>query len=264
MYTVTKYPHGTFSWADCSSTDWAGGKQFYADVLGWETEDLPMGEGMFYTMFKQDGETVGAINQMQAEMQAQGVSSHWVNYITVDDVDALVDKVTEFGGTVVAEPFDVFDDGRMMMIQEPTGATVALWQAKNTIGAELVNTVGAMLWNELLTRDMQKSMDFFGELLGWEYQQDGENDYYMIVNKGRMNGGILEIDEDMGDMPSNFMAYYNVADLDASLEKVKSGGGAVHIQGDAEGVGKFAMIADPQGALLYLMEAKQIDVWSES
>ncbi|GAB5491358.1 MAG: VOC family protein [Phototrophicaceae bacterium] len=263
MFKVTKYPHGTFSWADCSSTDWAGGKQFYADVFGWETEDLPMGEGTFYTMFKQDGENVGAINPMQAEMQAQGVPSHWMNYITVDDVDALVDKVTEFGGTVVAEPFDVFDDGRMMIIQEPTGATVALWQAKNTIGAGLVNTVGAMLWNELLTRDPQKAMDFFNKLLGWEYQQDGERDYLMIVNKGRMNGGILNLDDSMPGVPSHFMAYYNVADLEESLEKVKAGGGAVHIQAEAEGVGKFAMIADPQGAMLYLMQADNVEEWVE-
>ena len=210
MYKVSKYPHGTFSWADCSSTDWAGGKQFYAVVLGWETEDLPTGEGTFYTMFKQDSEHFGAINPMQAEMQAQGVPSHWTNYITVDDVDALVAKVTEFGGTVVAEPFDVFDDGRMMIIQEPTGATVALWQAKNTIGAGLVNTVGAMLWNELLTRDPQKAMDFFNKLLGWEYQQDGERDYLMIVNQGRMNGGILNLDDSMPGVPSHFMAYYNL------------------------------------------------------
>lgn len=265
MYKVTKYPHGTFSWADCNSTNWDAGKKFYSEVLGWQTEDLPMGEGVFYTMFKQDGENVGAINPMQAEMQVQGVPSHWSTYITVDDVDALVDKVKELGGTVVAEPFDVFDDGRMMVIQEPTGATVSLWQAKNTIGAGLVNTVGAMLWNELMTREPQKSMDFFGKLLGWEFtKQENQGEYYMMLNNGRANGGILKIDEDMGDMPSNFMVYYHVADLDASVEKVKSLGGAVHVQAHADGVGHFAMIADPQGAMLYIMQAETIEEWIEN
>lgn len=262
MYKVTKYPHGTFSWADCSSTDWAEGKKFYSEVLGWETEDLPMGEGLFYTMFKQDGENVGAINPMPADMQ--GVPSHWNNYITVDNVDSLVDKVKEFGGTVVAEPFDVFEDGRMMVIQEPTGGTVSLWQTKNTIGAGLVNTVGAMVWNELMTRDPQTAMDFFNKLLGWEYQQDGDNEYYMIVNRGRMNGGILKLGEEYGEAPSAFMVYYNVADIDASVEKVKSLGGTIHVQAEAKDVGRFAMIEDPQGAMLYLLEAKNIDVWSEN
>ncbi len=266
MYKVTKYPHGTFSWADCSTTDWAEGKKFYSEVLGWETEDLPMGEGVFYTMFKQDGENVGAINPMQAEMQAQGVPSHWTNYITVDDVDALVDKVKEYGGTVVAEPFDVFEDGRMMVIQEPTGATVSLWQAKNTIGAGLVNTVGAMLWNELMTNDPQASMDFFGKLLGWEFtEQENQEGYYMILNNGRANGGILAMDEEMAGMPSAFMVYYNVANLGEALNKVKALGGEIHVQAEADGIGEFAMIGDPQGAHLYLMQADEnIEEWSES
>lgn len=264
MYKVTKYPHGTFSWADCSTSDWSAGKKFYTEVMGWESEDLPMGEGQFYTMFKQDGQNVGAIAQLQPQMQEAGIPSHWNNYITVDDVDALVDKVKASGGTVITEPFDVFDDGRMMVIQEPTGATVSLWQAKNTIGAGLVNTVGAMLWNEIMTREPQKTMDFFRDLLGWEFRKDDKSDYYMIVNQGRMNGGIFKITEEMGAMPSACMLYFNVADLDASLEKVTANGGTVNMRGVAEGVGGFAVIADPQGAQFYLMQATQIDTWEEN
>ncbi len=261
MYKVTKYPHGTFSWADCATTDQVGGKQFYVAVMGWETEDMPMGEGQFYTMFKQDGEKVGAISQLTPEMQAQGMPSIWNNYITVDDVDSLVEKVKEAGGTVLTEPFDVFDAGRMMVIQEPTGATVSLWQDKNDIGAGLVNTVGAMLWNEILTPEPQKTMDFFAGVLGWDYQQDGDRNYWMIVNNGRMNGGIMKLEGEMAALPSSCMVYYNVADLDATLEKVKANGGTVNMKGNAGDVGAFAVIADPQGAHLYLMQAESAEEW---
>lgn len=264
MYKVTKYPHGTFSWADCSTTDWTSGKEFYVAVMGWETEDLPMGEGQFYTMFKQDDENVAAISGMSQEMQDGGMPSMWNNYITVDDVDALVGKVTELGGKIVMSPMDVFEDGRMMVVQDPTGGTVSLWQAKNTIGAGLVNTVGAMLWNELTTPDPQKAMDFFKELLGWEYQRNGEMDYWMIVNNGRMNGGILKLTEEMGDMPPVWLAYYNVGSLDETLKKVTANGGTIHVQAEAEGVGKFALIADLQGATVYVMEASNIDTWEEN
>jgi len=264
MYKVTKYPHGTFSWAECSTTDQASGKKFYTEVFGWGTEDLPMGEGQFYTMFKQDGENVGAISPMQAEMQEQGIPPMWNNYITVDDVDSLVEKVKKHGGTVISEPFDVFEDGRMMVLQDPTGGTISLWQAKNTIGAGLVNTVGAMLWNELSTDEPQKAMDFYRNLLGWEYQQDGDRDYWMIVNNGRMNGGIFKLPEEMSEMPSVWMVYYNVADLAGTLEKITANNGAIHMKGEAEGVGKFAVVADPQGATFYVMEAKNIEAWEEN
>ena len=186
MFKVTHYPHGTFSSADCSTTDWASAKQFYQAVMGWEAEDLPLYADVKYTRFKQDGETVGTLIPLPDEESY--TRSHWKCFITVDDVDSLVDKVKELGGTVVDEPFDALNDGRMMVIQEPTGATVALWQAKEMIGMGLVNTVGAMLWNEFLTHEPQKTMDFFGELLGWEFKQDGDRSYYMILNQGRMNG----------------------------------------------------------------------------
>ena len=134
----------------------AKAKPFYAELMGWEIEDVPMGEGMFYTMYKSDGEHVAGLSQMQPEMQSQGMPSHWSSYVTVDDVDALAGKVTELGGTVISEPFDVFDSGRMMVLQDPTGAIVCLWQAKNHIGSGLVNTPGAMTWNELTTNDPKK------------------------------------------------------------------------------------------------------------
>lgn len=263
MYKVTKYPHGTFSWADCSTSDWSAGKQFYSEIMGWESEDLPIGEGQFYTMFKQDGENVGAISQIQPEMKEQGIPSHWNTYITVDDVDALVEKVKLAGGTIIAEPFDVLEAGRQMIIQDTTGATVSLWQAKDSIGAGLVNTVGAMLWNELMTREPDKAKEFYSELLGWEFQQDGTPGYDTIVNKGRMNGAIMTLGEEYGDAPSTWMVYYNVADIDVTLEKIKAKGGAIHVQAEAEGVGKFAFVADAQGATFYVMQAKMIDTWEE-
>lgn len=266
MYKVTKFPQGTFSWADCGTSDWAAGKEFYADLMGWETEDTPMGEGQFYTFFKQDGERVGAISQLSPEMLEQGMPSAWSNYVTVDDVDAMVNKVKELGGTVFSEPFDVFEDGRMAVVGDPTGGALCLWQPKGSIGAGLVNTTGAMLWNELMTREPEKVKDFYGKLLGWEYQKDENQDgYYMIVNNGRMNGAIMDMGDEMPDgVPSTWNVYYNVADLDAALEVVKKHGGAVHVNAEAENVGRFALINDPQGAMLYLMQAKFIEEWEEN
>lgn len=245
MYKVTKYPHGTFSWADCNSTDVVKTKSFYTALMGWEIEDIPMGGGLFYSFCKTDGETVTALSPMMAEMQAQGIPSHWSNYITVDDVDALIGKVKELGGQIIAEPFDVFDSGRMMAVQDPTGAMINFWQANNHIGAYMVNVPGAMTWNELITGDLEKAKEFYGKLLGWEYSMDDANVYATILNNGRPNGGMMQME---GMMPV-WMVYFAVADIEDNVEKTKTlGGTVIRGVGEAAGVGRFAISSDPTGA----------------
>ena len=263
MYKVTKYPHGTFSWIDGASTDADKAKAFYMSLFGWGKEEVPLGEGMTYTMFKQDGVDVAALSPMQPEMQQQGIPSHWNSYVTVDDVDAMVEKVKANGGTVVAEPFDVFDSGRMMVVQDPTGATVSLWQAKSHIGAGKVNAPGALLWNELHTRDAEKAKEFYGNVLGWEFQTD-ERGYIIIHNNGRPNGGILQMDDSWGDVPPNWMVYFNISDLDAAIQKVEKLGGKIHVpKTEAPGVGPFSVIADPAGGVVTIMQANEPQPWEE-
>ncbi len=46
MYRVTKYPHGTFSWVDNTSTDQEAAKAFYLDLFGWDKQEFPIGENM--------------------------------------------------------------------------------------------------------------------------------------------------------------------------------------------------------------------------
>lgn len=262
MFKVTKYPHGTFCWADCNSTDPAKGKQFYAQLMGWDTDDLPLGDGMIYTMFKQGGSQVAAIGPMNPNQPP--MPSFWSSYVKVDDSDALVKKVTEAGGTVILEPMDVFDSGRMTMIQDPTGAFLGLWQPQNHIGAQLVNTPGAMTWNELATRDSQKARDFLGHVFGWQFQKAEHMDYYYILNRGRMNGGIMQMDASWGDIPANWMVYFSVKDIDATAAKASSlGGKLMQPIMEASGTGRFAIIADPQGAVSSFIQLVEPQTWSE-
>jgi len=265
MFKVEKYPHGTFSWVDCASTDTSKNKQFYADLMGWKIEDIPMSETEFYTMYKLDGENAAALSPMHDDMKNSGIPSHWNSYITVDDVDALEDKITELGGKVVMGPFDVFDNGRMIILQDPTGAMVNLWQPKNHIGASVVNKPGAFTWNELATREPQKAIQFYSDLLGWtSMAQDGRDDYWMVMNNGRVNGGVIAMDDSWGDMPPVWTVYFSVADLDKTIEKAKSLGGSVMMDAtDAGEIGRFAILNDPIGAGFQVIELSNPDTWTE-
>ncbi len=264
MYTVTQFPQGTFSWADLISTDQAAAREFYAKLMDWQTDDAPMSHDQTYTFFTVDGHRVAAVGPMPQEMRDQGMPSVWANYIAVDDVDAMVDKVTEAGGTVVTAPFDILEDGRMMTLQDPTGATVSLWQAKNSIGAGMVNGPGAMVWNELNTRDPQVAQDFYGKVFGWTFEKDPDMDYYYISNNGRYNGGIFLMTEDMAGMPPAWTVTFHVRDIDSTVDKAKQLGGTIVAEiMSAPDVGRFAVIADPTGGVFTVLAADKADPWLE-
>ena len=258
MYKVTKYPHGTFSWAENSSTDPDKAIAFYMDLFGWGKTEIPIDENNTYTMFQHQGENAAALSGMLPE----GVPSLWFNYVTVEDVDALADVVTENGGTIMYGPWDVFDNGRMLHIADPEGAHLGLWQPKQHIGAGIVNTVGAMCWNELLTRDAETAKGFYSKLFGWEFAGDGQ--YIQISNRGRNNGGMLIMDENFGEMPAMWMPYFHVEDIDAAMQRVEELGGRVVTQKmEAPDTGWFTVIEDPAGAVFYIMQLNEADPWQE-
>lgn len=249
-YEVTKYPQGTFSWADFFSTDIAASKKFLTSLFGWTAQDMPTGEGRpDYTMFSLDGKYVaGGSQAFDPKMP-----SFWSSYITVDNIDEMTKKAESLGAKVLMPPMDVLDSGRMATIVDPTGAAVSLWQPKNHIGAGIVNTVGAMSWNELYTKDLEGAKKFFADLFGWTYDFDPKSKYTTIRNNGRANGGMFEITEEMKGMPPKWMVYFTVKNMDGSLKKVKELGGIVW-DSKAIGIGKIAFVGDPTQAAIVLIE----------
>jgi hypothetical protein len=265
MFNVKTYPAGTFSWADCTTTDPAAAKKFYNAVLGWDAVDVPAGDSMTYTMFKLNGNDVAGMGELQDEQKEQGVPPHWMSYITVDDVDAMAEKVKALGGKVILPPYQVMENGRMIIIQDTVGAQVALWQPGTHAGAGIINTYGAMIWNELQTTDAKKAIPFYKDLFGWKIEPDDTGDYYYISNNGRMNGGILPMDADeYAGIPAHWMIYFNVKDIDTAHKAVTSTGGETMMDiNEAPGVGKFVMVKDPAGAMLTIMQSDNADSWSE-
>lgn len=249
-YTVTKFPHGTFSWTDVASTDIEKTKTFLTSLFNWTAEDMPTGEGLpDYTMFRLDGHYVAGGSQTYAPE----MPSYWTSYINVDNVDEIIRLVEQNEGKVTMPAMDVLDSGRMAVIQDPTGAQVGLWQPKRHIGAGIVNTIGAMCWNELYTPDIEKAKAFYHAVFHWEYDMDNVLGYATIKHNGRMNGGIMQITEEMKGMQPVWITYFTVKNLEESITKVQELGGKVHMTRDID-PGKIAMVSDPANAPFILME----------
>jgi predicted enzyme related to lactoylglutathione lyase len=251
----TSYTPGSFSWVDLTTTDPESAKTFYESLFGWTHEDVPTGNGGVYTMFSLKGKSVAAVSGQMEQEREQGIPPHWNNYVTVEDVDASAAKASKLGGTVMMEPFDVMDVGRMAVIADPTGAVFMLWQPKTNIGAGIVNEPGSLTWNELGTKDTAKAKQFYSSLFGWD-SEDFDNGAYTVVRVGdRSNGGIRPQTEQEANIPPNWLPYFAVESADESAAKASELGGTalvppmdVPVADDS----RIAVIADPQGAVFGL------------
>jgi predicted enzyme related to lactoylglutathione lyase len=127
---------------------------------------------------------------------------------------------------------------------------------------------GTFCWNELNTRGADKAKPFYAELFGWKYKEstNPEQPYTEFgLSADQPVGGIFDLPDEMKDVPPFWMAYVAVDDCDASAAKVAELGGKIHKEPmDIPGVGRFAIIADPTGAVLSIITIKMTDEHKQS
>lgn len=261
MTEVASFPPGTPCWCDLSTTDLAGALAFYADLFGWDAGETGGPETGGYTMFSLRGFPVAAAAPQMAQQAEQGIPPAWTTYISVTDVDALAASIEPLGGTLLAPPFDVLESGRMCVLTDPSGAPVALWEARDHAGAGVVNEAGAMCWNELVTRDPEAAQTFFEELLGWEVDRkgDGPADYREFRRDGETNvAGCMPMVGEMWPawLPAHWMVYFVVDDADAVASRTVELGGTVSVPPTDIEPGRFAVLGDPQGAMFAVLRTK--------
>jgi predicted enzyme related to lactoylglutathione lyase len=240
----TSYAPGTLSWTELATSDADAAKGFYAAVFGWDYEDNPIGDGQVYSVALREGRRVAALF-------ASDQPPHWNCYVTVESADDATGRAAELGATVVAEPFDVMDVGRMSVIADPTGAALCLWEPRTSIGAELVNVPGAMTWNDLVTPDPDAAARFYGDLFGWAAEEIPDAGGYRVIrNRGRANGGIMPRDRTgNADSPTTWLPYFGHEDVERLLGELGDLGGRV-LNGPVQmPAGMIAVLADPQGAV---------------
>ncbi len=254
MKVVTAYPDGLFNWVDLTTSDQEGAKAFYGGLFGWEAVDMPTPMGPMYTMFRIQGYNVAGGGPLPPDMVAQGIPPYWMSYVKHSDVDSVVAKAAAAGGTVVMPAMDVMEEGRMALIQDPTGAMFGVWQPQNHMGAQLVNMNNTLVWNELETRDAKTAAAFYATVFGWTYSQDPSG-YHTFANDGRVQAGMMEMDDSWGPMPPSWSAYFMVADIQATVAKAQALGGKILLPFTKAGeMGTFAVIQDPQGAVFTAMQ----------
>ena len=244
MSTGVQTAAGRFVWHDHASTDVDKAKSFYSELLGWEIETWKPGE-MDYPMISANGQQHGGFGAAQG-----GAPSHWLGHVVVENVDATAQKARQAGGAIVAEPMDIPEVGRMVVISDPQGAVISAFQP----AGDSPVAAGVFVWDELMTSDVGGAKAFYGEVFGWSAEDvDMGTGKYTLFNAGETNvAGTLSRD----DIPSHWYPYLATDDVDASTEKAKELGATVYMPPtDIPDMGRFSVLGDPTGATFGLYKS---------
>jgi uncharacterized protein len=257
MPKTDKHAPGTFCWVELATSDQNAAKSFYGSLFGWSVKDIPMGPDAFYSMFQLDSSDAAAAYTIRAEQRAQGVPPHWMLYIAVQSADDVTQRAAKLGGKVLAPAFDVFDLGRMAVLQDPTGATFSVWQPKQHAGTGIGGVDGTLCWADLSTPNQALAGKFYSGLFGWTIatEDEGGHGYFHIKKGEEFIGGIPPATHRDPNTPPHWVAYFLVSDCDATAAKAKELGARLYVPPTSFEEGRFAVLADPQGAVFAIFQA---------
>ena len=252
---------GVPSWLDLGSSDTQAAAAFYGALFGWRFESAGPDAGG-YGFFQVDGETVAALGPLTEE----GAKPGWTVYFHSTDADATTKAVEQAGGTVRFPAMGVSDQVRFAGYTDPDGAQFAVFEPKGTKGLDRVGGTGGLCWTELTTTDGATAKRFYGGVFGWDFEnmpmpeESGAGDYIVASPTGggrdRSHAGIMQLSKDMLPADSAYwQPYFAVTDVDTVVAGVTKGGGSIVMPAiDMAGVGRMALLKDPEGAFFSVLD----------
>jgi predicted enzyme related to lactoylglutathione lyase len=236
---------------------------------------MPAGSPGSYFVARLRGRDVAGVG---AQPQGGPPTPAWSTYVWVQSADDAAARTKDAGGSVLMEPFDIYDAGRMGVFADPSGAVFCVWQANQHKGAQLVNEPGTWNFSELHTPDPDAAKAFYGAVFGWEatsldteggdlggfWRMPGYGDFLERsdpdVRRRQADVGapegfedavawLLPMTSDADDGPPRWSVTFSVDDADAIADRAGQLGGTVLVPPvDAPWV-RMAVLGDPQGAV---------------
>ena len=243
-----------FVWYELMADDVAAAKAFYASVVRWNTQDVPM-PGMTYTLLRVGDIQTAGLMELPKDAREAGMKPGWVGYIGVGDADGAAARVQRLGGDILGPSIDIPTVGRFATVTDPQGALFNLFNPAKG-GQRVVSCEpGHVGWHELHTIDWPQAFELYTDMFGWAkgdaLDMGGMGIYQLFKIGGVAMGGMFN---SPGAQASRFRLYYfNVDDIDAAAKRVTDGGGTIaHGPSQVPGGNWILQAADPQGAVFAL------------
>ncbi|MGO8686422.1 MAG: VOC family protein [Candidatus Dormibacteria bacterium] len=245
------HPQGTPNWADLQVPDVPAALDFYCGLFGWEPGSEGPPEVGGYRMPQLGG---GAVCGIGPVMQA-GAPPAWTLHFAVDDADEAAARVAANGGALLFGPMDVMDAVRMGVCADPAGAHFGLSQEREMRGFGVTHVPGAFAWAELATSDLAGARAFYPAVLPGvtEKRWGGEFEYHLLTSAGKEVAGMFALPD--ASMPPAWTISFQSADVASGAQRAQRAGAEL-VMGPqtTAGVGTWAVLRDPQGALFGLLE----------
>jgi predicted enzyme related to lactoylglutathione lyase len=251
--TTETHP-GKFVWAELHTADPAAATKFYTGVFGWTAVTLEQ-KGMTYTVFSNGNHPIAGLKQ-----RASSAASHaarWINYIAVTDIASVVAAVTKAGGIVRAPASDFPQIGLQAIITDNEGAPVGLVQSSSGDSADVEPVSGTWNWFHLFVKNPQAAADFYRQVFNYDVTPDARmgKKTELLFSSGAFNRGGVSVLRDDKDARPGWLGVIRVTNLDETLARVPGLGGEVVIAPhDAAFGSRFALIADPTGGTVGMVE----------
>lgn len=240
---------GSVVWFELLTEDAEAARTFYGELLGWQAEPARARA----VVLRDDGRRIGGIAEITDQMP-EVTESVWLVGIEMPRLERALEAAVEAGGTVLREITEVPGQGRWAVIRDPQGAEVVLVDPVVELGGGTPDH-GSFVWAELWTDDVDAASAFYATVLGYDSAATdrGSRPYTVMSAGGEARAGVVRLPE--GDLEPAWAAYVRVDDLAAALVRVESLGGRVALAPREDfGDGRIALIADPTGAVLFLVE----------
>ena len=252
-------PKGKFTWYELMTSDTKAAGKFYSDVVGWTTQEMPAYDGPPYTTFNLGNVGIAGMLTIPGHVA-------WVGYISVDDVDAHIEKIVQAGGKLLRPATDVPGMLRFAVMSDPQGAAIVVFTPNPNMPSPerpAPPTPGTIGWHELYTTDIDAGFDFYSKLFGWTKLSDmdmGPMGTYRIFDQGdhkEMGDGGMMLKAPHIPV-SSWTFYFHVDSIKAAIQRVEAGGGKI-LNGPMQVPGGSWIIngQDPQRAMFSLVSSKE-------
>ena len=245
-----KHTPGRFVWGDLVTSDVAAAADFYGKVFGWTFETYGGDDDRdTYTLALADGLPIGGMVFDQRAMKGRTPSARWIGLISVADVKASTAAVTASGGKVVYAPVVLGERGETAVFKDPEGVLFGVVNSKSGDPPDYAGDVNEWYWIDLWTADVEKAASFYRAIVGYEtlpVADDGPRSGLHLLSGGYARAGIMQ-KQNQKTTPT-WLPYIRVADVGVAVGAASAAGGKVLLQPLVVGGATVAIIADPTGA----------------
>lgn len=251
---TTEHRPGKFVWADLFTTDTVAAAKFYTGLFGWTT-NLITQNGRTYTVFSNGSRPVAGLVPRPPSSAKR--PSRWISYIAVTDLAATVKLATKAGGQVRAEIRNFPDRGAQAIIADNEGSTIGLLQSSSGDSADREPKVGDWNWFELFVKQPQVGAAFYRQVVAYDVAPDlrtERKDDFLLSSGGLARAGVAPL-PDREDAKPGWLGVVRVENIDEAVARtVKLGGEVLVAPRAAAYESRFAIIADPTGGAVGLVE----------